>query len=170
MQVIFSTRGMTISKSYQDAIVRRLAKLEPLLPILETRAVLSREKHRRTAALTLVAKRHTFHSEETAGDLEVAVDLAVDALARQVREAKDRVKNRKARHARRAGGGGRGAGNTGDIVARRVPLKSMSVDDAAATLARGDDDFVLFINAATDDVNVLYRGTDGALELVEPVA
>ncbi len=55
MQVIFSTRGMTISKTYKDALTRKLSKLEPLLPIIETKAVLSKEKHRRTAALTLVA-------------------------------------------------------------------------------------------------------------------
>lgn len=170
MQVIFSTRGMTISKSYKDALSRRLAKLEPLLPIIETRAVLSKEKHRRTAALTLVAKRHTFRSEETAGDLEAAVDMAVDALARQVREMKDRVKNRKARHGRRPGVGAReGVVPPVDIVARRVPLKPMTVDDAAVVLARGADEFVIFINASTEAVNVLYRTTDGGLGLVEPV-
>src|SRR3989442_12625090 len=102
MQVIISTRGMTISRTYKDALTQKLAKLEPMLPeIIETKAVLSREKHRRTAALTLIAKRHTFRSEETAADLAAAVDQAVDALARQVRELKDRVKNRKGRSARR---------------------------------------------------------------------
>jgi len=169
MQVIFSTRGMTISKAYKDALTKKLSKLEPLLPVIETRAVLSREKHRRTAALTLVAKRHTFRSEETAGDLAVAVELAIDALARQVREMKDRVKNRKARHARRPGAVGREGAAAPDIVARRVPLKPMTVDDATVALARGADEFVIFINASTDTVNVLYRRTDGALGLVEPV-
>jgi ribosome-associated translation inhibitor RaiA len=57
MQVIISTRGLTVSKAYKDELTRKLSKLEPMLPALvETRAVLSREKHRRTAALTLVAR------------------------------------------------------------------------------------------------------------------
>src|SRR5262249_49647484 len=145
MRVIFSTRGMTISDTYKDALTRKLSKLEPLLPIIETKAVLSREKHRRTAALTLVAKRHTFRSEETAGDLAVAVDRAVDALARQVREMKDRVKNRKARHARRRGSETRAdAAAALDVAVRRVPVKPMSVEEAAAELGRGPDDFVVF--------------------------
>src|SRR5262247_2669865 len=102
MQAIISARGLSISNTYKDALTHRLAKLQPLFPnIVEAKIVLSREKHRRTAALTLVTKRHTFRSEETAGDLAVAVDMAIDALARQVREMKDRVKNRKARHGRR---------------------------------------------------------------------
>ncbi len=171
MQVIFSTRGMTISKTYKDALTRKLSKLEPLLPIIETKAVLSKEKHRRTAALTLVAKRHTFRSEETAGDLAVAVDLAVDALARQVKEMKDRVKNRKVRHARRPGSAARpGEPATLDVIVRQVPLEPMSLEEAVTALGRGVDDFVVFTNASTDAVNVLYRRTDGSLGLIEPVA
>jgi len=170
MQVIVSTRGMTVSSTYKDALTRKLSKLEPLLPIIETKAVLSKEKHRRTAALTLVTKRSTFRSEETAGDLAAAVDMAVDALARQVREMKDRVKNRKARSARRAGPVPRGAGTPAlGVIARRVPLKLMSVQMAATELARGPDDLVVFISASTDAVNVLYRRRDGGLELIEPV-
>ncbi|MGH7300680.1 MAG: hypothetical protein ACREKQ_03320 [Candidatus Rokuibacteriota bacterium] len=49
MQVIISVRGTTISRTDKDALTRKLAKREPLLPALvETRAVLSKEKHRRT--------------------------------------------------------------------------------------------------------------------------
>ena len=95
MQVIISTRGLTVSRTYKDELTRKLAKLEPLVPALvATRAVLTREKHRRTAALTLLARRRAFRSRETAPDLEVAVDRAVHALRRQVRETK-------ARHPRR---------------------------------------------------------------------
>jgi ribosomal subunit interface protein len=91
MMVIISTRGMTVSQSYKDALTRKLAKLEPMLPALvATRAILSKEKHRRTAALTLVARSRAFRSEETAADLSAAVDRAVDALRRQVRETKAR--------------------------------------------------------------------------------
>jgi putative sigma-54 modulation protein len=171
MQVIFSARGMTISKTYKDALTHKLSKLEPLLPIIETKVVLSKEKHRRTATLTLVTKRHTFRSEETAGDLAVAVDMAVDALARQVREMKDRVKNRKARHARRPGPATRPGGSPDlDVTVRRVPLESMSVEEAVAELGQRSDDFIVFTNASTDAVNVLYRRRDGGLGLVEPVA
>ena len=48
MQVIISTRGMSVSRTYKDELTRKLAKLLPMLPtVVETRAILSREKHRR---------------------------------------------------------------------------------------------------------------------------
>jgi ribosomal subunit interface protein len=98
MMVIISTRGMTVSQTYKDALTRKLAKLGPMLPALvATRAILSKEKHRRTAALTLVARSRAFRSEETAADLSAAVDRAVHALRRQVRDTKARRPRRPTR-------------------------------------------------------------------------
>ena len=87
MQGIISTRGMSVSRTYKDELTRKLAKLLPMLPtVVETRAILSREKHRRTAALTLRSRARAFRSRETAADLAVAVDRAVVSLRRQGRE------------------------------------------------------------------------------------
>ena len=98
MQVIISTRGMTVSRTYKDELTRKLAKLLPMLPtVVETRAVLSREKHRRTAALTLRSRAHAFRSRETAPDLAIAVDRAVLSLRRQVRETTKRRPRRPTR-------------------------------------------------------------------------
>jgi putative sigma-54 modulation protein len=173
MQAIISARGLSISKTYKDTLTQRLAKLEPMFPgIVEAKIVLSKEKHRRTAALTLVAKRHTFRSEETASDLETAVDVAVDALARQVREMKDRVKNRKARSApRRAPAPARAAESpTAEVAVMRVPLELMPLAAAVEQLRASRDEFLVFANATTDVVSVLYRRGDGGFGLIEPVA
>jgi putative sigma-54 modulation protein len=169
VQLIISTRGMTISNTYKDTLTRKLEKLEPLLPkIIETKAVLSKEKHRRTASLTLVAKKHTFHSEETAGDLAVAVDLAVDALVRQVRHVKDRVKDRKGRGTRRTPAPAVPQGL--DVAVLQIPLKPMSLEEAVGELGQERDGVVVFAHASTGAVNVLYRRSDGGLGLIEPVA
>ena len=173
MQAIISARGLSISKTYKDTLTQRLAKLEPMFPgIVEAKIVLSKEKHRRTAALTLVAKHHTFRSEETASDLETAVDVAVDALARQVREMKDRVKNRKARSApRRAPAPARaGASPMAEVVVTRVPVELMPLAAAVEQLRASRDEFLVFANATTDVVSVLYRRGDGGFGLIEPVA
>ena len=175
MQVIISARGLTISTSYKDTLSRRLAKLERLIPKpLEARIVLSREKHRRTAALSLVAKHRTFHSEETDEDLAVAVDLAVAALARQVRQAKDRVRAHKPRRpgARRplAAAAPATPPAVRDLVVRQVAPKPMSVEEAVEQFRLGREQFLVFENARTEAVNVLYRRKDGGLGLIEPVA
>ena len=172
MQVITSTRGLTISATYREAIGQRLEKLARLVPtVIEAKVVLSREKHRRTAALSLIAKRHTFRSEETAGDLAAALDMAIDALARQVREMNDRVKNRKGRGTHRLVRVPLPAAPPApDVLVRRLPLKPMSLDEAMDQFHLGHEDFLVFANATTETVNVLYRRKDGGLGLIEPVA
>jgi putative sigma-54 modulation protein len=176
MQTIISARGFTVSTTYKDHLSRKLAKLESLWPkIIEAKVVLSKEKHRRTAGLTLIAKNHTFRSEETAPDLAVAVDLAVDALSRQVRALKERVKHRKGRRTPRAvapvGGETPAApGGEGEVLVRRVTPKPMSVEEAVEQFRLGQEQFLVFTNARTDVVNVLYRRTGGGLGLIEPVA
>ncbi len=56
------------------------------------------------------------------------------------------------------------------IRARRYEVKPMSVDEAALEVVDGDDAFLVFRNAATDTINVLFRRSDGNLGLIEPEA
>ena len=55
------------------------------------------------------------------------------------------------------------------INAPKVPLKSgLTVKDAAREVSGGDLTLLVFRNAATDSLNVLFRRTDGNLGLIEP--
>jgi putative sigma-54 modulation protein len=56
------------------------------------------------------------------------------------------------------------------IRARRYEVKPMSVDEAALEVADGEDTFLVFRNAETDAINVLFRRPDGNLGLIEPEA
>jgi ribosomal subunit interface protein len=96
MRVIISARGLTVSPTYRAHLQERIEKVARLSPkASEARVVLTKERNRRTAGVTLVAKLHTFRSEETALDLAAAVDAALAALTRQVRELKDRIQTHK---------------------------------------------------------------------------
>jgi putative sigma-54 modulation protein len=50
----------------------------------------------------------------------------------------------------------------------RYPVKPMSVEDAALRVESGPDTFVVFRNAETDAVSILYRRKDGHFGLIEP--
>ena len=70
-----------------------------------------------------------------------------------------------------AGRGPAGEGRELRIIkARRYEVKPMSVDEAALEVADGEDAFLVFRNAATDTINVLFRRPDGNLGLIEPEA
>jgi putative sigma-54 modulation protein len=56
------------------------------------------------------------------------------------------------------------------IRARRYDVKPMTVDDAALEVSTGAGAFLVFRNAATDTINVLFRRPDGNLGLIEAEA
>ena len=192
MRVIISARGLTVSPTYRAHLQERIEKLARLSPKPnEARVVLTKERNRRTAGVTLVAKLHTFRSEETALDLAAAVDAALAALTRQVRELKDRIQTHKPirkglawrgaaegepsgyGNASRAKRGGRGAAArepSEPLEVTQVPAKPMSVEEALEQFRLSRDPFFAFTNAGSGTVNVLYRDRAGGFGLIEPVA
>jgi putative sigma-54 modulation protein len=175
MRFIITGRHVAITPAFRSTIERKVGKLSRILPkIIEAKITLSAEKYRRIAELTLLVKGKILRSEETAGDLATAVDLAVDALARQVRQVKDRIRERKPRVSPRrpvAPSPREGeAAPVPPLVSRRVSPKPMSVQEAVMQLGLRRDQFLVFTNATTETVNVLYRRKNGGLGLIEPIA
>ncbi len=63
-----------------------------------------------------------------------------------------------------------GAARVRVIRARRYEVKPMSIDQAALEVGNGGDAFLVFRNAETDAISVLFRRPDGNLGLIEPEA
>jgi ribosomal subunit interface protein len=173
MRVIISARGLTVSPTYRAHLQERIEKIARLSPkATEARVVLARERNLRTAGVTLVAKLHTFRSEETAPDLAAAVDAALAALTRQVRQLKDRIQTHKPPRKSPRAVAWRGAAEgepSENIEITPVPAKPMSVEEALEQFRMSRDPFFAFTNAVSGVVNVLYRRR-GGLGLIEPMA
>jgi putative sigma-54 modulation protein len=146
---------------------------------VSTQVVLSKEKARVHAEITLHARgEHFLHSEGSGRDADAALGAAVDKVDRQVQ----RLKSRWSKGKRQGVSAAKAASATpersgrvfGDglrvVRARRYAVKPMSVDEAALEVADGSDAFLVFRNAATDTINVLFRRPDGNLGLIEPEA
>lgn len=56
------------------------------------------------------------------------------------------------------------------VRVKRFTFKPMSVDEAVLQMELLGHDFFVFLNDATDEVNVLYRRRDGNYGLIEPGA
>jgi putative sigma-54 modulation protein len=76
-----------------------------------------------------------------------------------------------------ATGDGSGRPGEGDVDAaprivrsRNYLVKPMSVAEAVLQMSSGRDDFLVFRNSRTDEVNVLYSRKDGNYGLIEPEA
>lgn len=146
--------------------------------ILEIRVELAQERHLYAADIFINGKDFDIKSKAQAKELTGAIQEAVDKLENQASKAKTRLKDRK-----RAGEASEmTAGWSVDVLEREsvrtgtptivrtstIPIKPMTVEEAALQLEDSRSEFIVFRNAATDRINVLYRRKDKNFGLITP--
>jgi putative sigma-54 modulation protein len=144
--------------------------------------VLTRERARIRAEVTLHARRERFlHAEATGQSVELAINAAADKVDHQAQKLKGKRDGRKRRGpsaikagtpAPEAATAVRAASRPRRriIRARQYAVKPMSVEDAVVEIDDAADGLIVFRNSATDTVTVLFRRADGNLGLIEPEA
>jgi putative sigma-54 modulation protein len=105
---------------------------------------------------------------------EEALTEAVDRLVQQAHKLKGKWQGRK-RDARPVTRSLVGPSTRLDQVqrivrTRRYPVKPMTLEDAAGAVGPSQDAFIVFRNASTDALSVMFRRKDGDLGLIEPDA
>lgn len=141
---------------------------------VDAHVILSVAKERHVAEVTLQADHVTMFAKEETTDLYAAIDLAVEKLEHQAQKLRAKRKEHKG-----PSGGTRSRADAEEppgidgtarprVIARRVSAKPMHVDEAVEMLGRTGDDFLVFTNAASQALAVLYRRKDGNFGLIEP--
>jgi putative sigma-54 modulation protein len=156
-------------RQHAEEKIRRLNKY--LHRPVDAHVILSVTKDRHTAEVTLNADHESMFAKEVTHDLYSAIDLAVSKLEHQAQ----RVKEKREDHKGHARAGGHDAAAPADdagpgrrvVVSQRLTGKPIPVDEARRQLERGGDEFVAFIDAATQRMAVLYRRKDGGYGLIE---
>jgi hypothetical protein len=99
-----------------------------------------------------------------------SIDQAVEKVERQIKKLKDRLHDHRQRveplSVDEAVAGAPVLGRA--LVAERPAVAAMTPEDAASSLERGSDSFLLFRHAATAQVNLVYRKADGTVGWIDP--
>jgi putative sigma-54 modulation protein len=194
MRLELTGRHVAITPAIRKAVERSLARMTRMLndSIVSVQVVITREKSRHHVEITLHARgEHFMHGAATGRDLTAALAAAAEKLEHQAQKLKSRWTEGKRQgvsaakagsatprpeRARRVFATGLAVSEAdGDaairiIRARRYAVKPMSVDEAALEVGGAQGAFLVFRNAVTDTVNVLFRRPDGHLGLIEPEA
>jgi putative sigma-54 modulation protein len=187
MRLELTGRHVTITPAIRKAVERRLARMARMLHdgIVSVQVVIGRLKSRHQVEMTLHARgEHFFHGAATGRDFAAALGAAAEKLEHQVQKLKSRWTERRRQVVSAARAGAPAAeqprtrrtaamsiGSDGEvriIRTRRYAVKPMSVDEAALEVSADQGAFIVFRNASTDTVNVLFRRPDGNLGLIEP--
>ncbi|HXI10936.1 MAG TPA: ribosome-associated translation inhibitor RaiA [Thermodesulfobacteriota bacterium] len=171
MQVTVTFRHMESSdalRKYAEEKSERLVKFlnEPI----EIHWVLSVEKIRHIADTTVVANGATIKAQSNTQDMYSSIDTVMDKLEKQVRKHKEKTKDHKnvSANVKYAEGAIAGAPVRSRIVKTvNQFLKPMSVEEAAEQMDVVSNDFLVFTDSVTSNVNVIYRLDDGEYGLIE---
>ena len=171
MQVMVTFRHVPPTKglrSYAEEKVQRLSRFVPRA--IEGHVILSVEKQRHRAEIQIIGKGLSVTATDETDDLYSAIDLTLAKVERQLQKHSEKLKKRK---------GSTSTANATAIApertpsrtmihAQRVAVKPMSVDEAVLQLKVAKNDFMLFKNADSETLSVLYRRKDGSYGLLEP--
>jgi putative sigma-54 modulation protein len=160
-------------RQYTRARLRKITRL--LGDAYEMHVILTAEKHRRLAEVTLKFHDHILVGVEESGDPRISLNRALDKLERQAVRLLERRRTRKRRPKPTTtvvlnvlGLEGVDREERRTIEAEHVPIKPMSVEEAIAALDQSRAGAVVFRNPETERVNVIYHRPDGNLGLIEP--
>ncbi|HYU36227.1 MAG TPA: ribosome-associated translation inhibitor RaiA [Thermoanaerobaculia bacterium] len=178
MKIEIVGRNVPVEDRLRQRAEKKLGKLDKFLaePV-EARLTLSLEKHLHVAEIYVSHRDGSLRAREQAeGNLFEALDLVLDNAAYQARRAAERQKDGKR---------GRGADHrwpldileSDSVGGGRVPqviesthlqIKPMTVEEAALALESEENGFVVFREAGSQRVSVLYRRKDKNYGLIAP--
>jgi putative sigma-54 modulation protein len=159
-------------RSHAEEKLEKMVKKYLRRPV-DAHVILSVAKERHAAEITLQADHVTMFAKEETTDLYAAIDLAVGKLEHQAQKLRARRKEHKGPSGARTLAAEEASDGADEpprprVISRRVSAKPMAVDEALETLARSGDEFLVFTNATSQRLAVLYRRKDGNYGLIEP--
>ena len=188
MEVQVRGKGVVVTEAlreYADRKVNRLGKHFANLHTATVTEYVEGQTHR--VEVQLEGDGVKVRCEERGADMYAVVDRVVDKLERQMQKFKSRQKHHGHHHAhhhygkhgepvspRTAPVSIDGVDDedepiTGRIVKhKRFDIKPLSPGEAVQQMELLSHDFFVFANSQTNEVNILYRRTDGNYGLLEP--
>lgn len=178
MTVDITGRHIEITEPLRKFATDRLEKMRGISDeVMEAHFILTVEKHQRHICEVNIKTRHDFHhGTEVSSDMYTSIAAVLDKIEKQILKSKGRNQARKRRNNGIVAGTTREAElEIGEKIPRivrthEVAAKPLSVDDAAMEVDDSEAGFLVFRNAETQKLNVVYKRKDGNIGWIEPEA
>ena len=180
VQINVTGRHLGVTEPIKDYARKKIESIGVDFPrILDAHVILDVEKHRHTAEVILHCGNHIIiEARAESEDMYASIDEVVAKAARQLRKAKTKIQRHQPRAAKPYEVDLRVLAPLEDeheehaepevVMTEKFAVKPMFVDEAVLQLQLSHRQFLVFLNARTEKVNVLYRRKTGNFGLIEP--
>ena len=161
------------ANNVRAAIEEKIGKLERyFLPDTEIIVTLSVQKDKQKIEVTIPVKGNIIRAEESSSDMYVSIDLVEEIIERQLRKYKNKLIDQK-----------QSAQAFSDLFiseeveaedeiqivkTKRFAMKPMDPEEACVQMELLGHNFYVFLNAETEEVNVVYKRKGQTYGLIEP--
>ncbi|MBN1569615.1 MAG: ribosome-associated translation inhibitor RaiA [Acidobacteria bacterium] len=177
MNVEITGRHVVITPAIRTYVLKRLRKFARILgEDINFHVIIDVEKERQTAEILLKSKLLDLTGTGVTDDMYSSIMRAIEKLERQALKHKSKIIEGKRQRAKAKSVANKlgVAEATARVLAQRrngiqeeeAQKKPMVVEEAVLELNHSDYPFVVFRNADSGNVNILYRRKDGTLGLI----
>ncbi len=174
MRFTITGRNMEVSTGLREAIEEKLGKLEHYFtPTTEVIVTLSIQRGEQKIEVTIPIKGGIIRAEEASSDMYTSIDLVEEVIERQVRRYKKKIIDRKQSAQSFSQMFLESDEPVEDeeiniVKTKRFGMKPMFPEDACIEMELLGHNFYMFLNAETDQVNVVYKRKGNNYGLIEP--
>jgi len=173
MRYTITGRNVEITPALKSAVEEKIGKLERYFhPDTEIVATLSVQKDKQKIEVTIPVKGRIIRAEESSNDMYASIDLVEEVLERQIKKYKNKLIDKK-----------QSAQAFSDLFiqeehpaddeirivkTKHFAMKPMDPEEACVQMELLGHSFYVFLNAVTEEVNVVYKRKGNTYGLIEP--
>jgi putative sigma-54 modulation protein len=177
MNFEYTGRHVEVSPAIRKHVEDHFKKLDHIFnnSTANTHVIIEVEKNRHIGELIVHWRDHTLAAKDVNVDMYMALTRAITRIEKQAVKLKSKTIGRKQGAKRVSAVAPQPDGQLEAtprppriIAARRYTVKPMTAEEAALHLSGEKDQFLVFRDADTERLGVLYKRVDGNYGLIEP--
>jgi putative sigma-54 modulation protein len=183
MQLFIKGKNLRVTDALREYAEEKIGHLDHYIDhgIIDGHVTMRTERNDQIVDVTLNLRHYLIKAEERSPDMYASIDLVRDRLEQQIRKYKTRRRERHHRQNGRISAAEVGLAAVEPEVgvddvptaprivrSKQFAVKPMDAEEAVHQMELLGHDFFVFLNAETEQVNVLYKRKSGDLGLIEP--
>lgn len=172
MEIQLTAKHLKVTPTIREYVEQKMEKAQKYFDhIIWGQAFLSVEKRSHNAEFVVHAPGQTFRALATAADLYSAVDLASDKIDAQLKKFKERVKKKHKEREPEVEAATLQAPPPArlKLAVVKQPVRPMTAEQAVEEMESLGQTFRLYQDRETEQIQVVYRGSDEAYRVLQPV-
>lgn len=173
MRYTITGRNVNVTPGIRKAVEEKIGKLDRYFnPDTEVIVTLSVQKDVQKIEVTIPVKGNLIRAEESSSDMYVSIDLVEEVIERQLKKYKTKLIDKKQSAQAFSDFFINEESEEDDeikiVKTKRFGIKPMDPEEACVQMELLGHNFYVFLNAETEEVNVVYKRKGHSYGLIEP--